>query len=297
VIVAPAGWRSHLVDDGRLLLYPVDGTPAVAEYREQVRPLADAAAVVDGLVARDPRFEATAIGEAEPLVTHEGEYAALVTVAGRIEGRLAQRDVGVLLADDYYACTDCITIDPARFADMTEVVRALVVDDTHALGLRRRRFRYRAPAGWHGDNDAAGATTWLPRTFPVDPAAITVWPALPHGGCPAGALESLVTQAGSSPWFRVEQVSSPRPLAAGHLDGSVWDLVGAGAGSRPARRTIALLQDDRYVYPARLDQTGERGADAHRDEFLAMVATTEMIPAARPRCVADAAAALVCWVD
>ena len=280
MIAPPSGWAVTRRPDC-LLLLPPDGSLGTIEYRETVRPVLDISALVDNELARDPGFVADAVGASVPLVTHEGEYAALVTASGHVGGRSAQRDLGFVLTDTYYACTNGVTLVSGRFADLTRTVRTLVVTDTHMLGARRRRFRYLPPPGWQPSRCGL-ETDWYPREPSRAAAVISVWPAWPisGGSTGVGLIESLVENP--SPQFDVHDMWGPYPVTArSGLHGSGWDIVGSSPGRQMQRRTIVVLEDDRYVYPARLEVVLKGSSDDARGAFFALIASAEPIPRGR----------------
>jgi len=284
MIAPPPGWAVTRRADC-LILLPPDGSFGSIEYREIVRPVLDVTALVDNELARDPGFVADAVGAPVSLVTHEGEFAALVTASGHVGGRSAQRDLGFLLTDDYYACTNGLALVSDRFAELTRTVRALVETDSHMLGARRRRFRYLPPPGWQRSPFGL-ATHWYSPEPSRAGAVITVWPASPIAGGATGMVESLVEQAGSSPQFAVQDRWGPYPVTArSGLHGSGWDIVGSPPGGQVRRRTIVVLEDDRYVYPARLEVILKGPSYEACGAFFALIASAQPIPRGRDEAV------------
>jgi hypothetical protein len=280
MIAPPSGWAVSRRAD-RLLLVPAEGALATIEYREVVRPVLDISALVDNELARDTRFVADGVGPFVPLVTHEGEYAALVTASGHVGGRSAQRDLGFVLTDDYYACANGLSLVSGRFADLTRTVRALVMTDSHGLGTRRRRFRYLPPPGWQ-PSPRGLETDWYPRGNSRAAAVISVWPAWPISDGSVSMVDRVVEQAGSSPEFAVLDMWGPYPVTArSGLRGSGWDIVGSPPERQLQRRTIVVLEDDRYVYSARLEVVLKGSSDDARGALFTLIASAEPIPRGR----------------
>jgi hypothetical protein len=275
MIAIPPGWRTLRGEHG-LILTPIGGAGTVVEYVEVVRPLAEIAAVVDAVLARDPRFQVDAIAAPERLVTNEGELGALAIVDGHVDDRPARRAIGVTFADDHFALTSGLALEPDQRAALAGTVRALVIGDCHMLGVRRRPFRYEAPVGWRAHPRGFHETAWR---VPGAAAAITVWPAWPLGNGSPDDVAALVEGAASSPEFTIAQRVGPRPAwGRSGLEGRAWDFVGTAPGGRAELRAIAVLHDHRYVYPSRLEVVLDGPTPGHREAFLALVASIEPIP-------------------
>src|SRR6185295_441941 len=75
------------------------------------------------------------------------------------------------------------------------VVRELTLGDVHLLGVRRRRFVYTPPEGWHGLAQLFEAT-WYPTDYPLRDLSLTVTPAVPAiGGLARGLLAAIAGDA------------------------------------------------------------------------------------------------------
>ena len=277
MITAPAGWRTRRRAPFVVLQSP-DANMVVA-YREVVRPLGAIDALIARELALDPTFHADVIGGVDSLVTDEGEYAAFVTVAGHSGNTLAQHDLGFVLADDYYACAHGVTDSPAHVDELARVVRALVIGDAHMLGVRRRRFLYAAPRGWTSKS-AAFETTWLgPR---ASQAAMVIGAALPIGPSDNDIVERIANETQSSPDFAIAERATPYLLSTPNgLCGTVFELVGAPSDGRHLRRTIALLEDDRYLYPSRLEVVLDGATEEPTAAFFELLKTVQPIPGPR----------------
>lgn len=219
-------------------------------YEERIAPLVSLATILDDVLA-DTGFQVTRIGAWERFTTREGEHAALLALHGTLDGRPAQRDLGVVLLDDSYASISgyCLAVD--AFARFTATVRELTVGDTHFLGVRRRRFMYTAPAGWQARSQGLNAE-WFPLEYPRIAESLTVWAALPRAQVSVGDL--LASMRAEEPNMRV--LAEPRAITTAHgLAG--YELV-------VEQRHIAILHDDRYLYPLRLE-SAEPASELWRD--------------------------------
>ena len=228
-----------------LIFAPPSGDAGgVIRYDERLRPIAS---VIDLIKASPPPpgFEPKYADPIQEVVTHEGEYAALAFVEGRMNGAPANLALGFVLLDDYYARVYGVATDAAVLAQIRPIVTELVVHDTHVLGWRRRRrVRYAPPDGWIPQQGLFEAR-WSPAAK-ADPRTILVGPALPKQ---LGLADAILAEAlgGANP---VDVVRAPYvPLATAHgLDGKRWLLRANGIDS-----DIVILEDESFVYCARLD--------------------------------------------
>jgi hypothetical protein len=273
------GWSKVWSGDA-LTLYPpaAEGGAQVGaiRYRERVRPLVRTSVIVEKLLARFPQFKVSEASRPEMLVTAEGEYAAHVLVTGTIDGKPAQRDVGLVFGDDFYAMISSLCLAPDRFEEFTRSVKLLVKMDAHALGTRRRRYLYTPPADWHGLT--RGFTTeWSPLDFPKNLSLLHVFPANPLAEEPVRVLEQMLAEdvAGG---FELEGQRGPEPIASVHgLTGSAWNVVGRFGDKPRSFRDLVVFRDARYLYALRLETMQEERA-AERALFLDTVRSVQPIP-------------------
>jgi hypothetical protein len=276
VITCPPGWRAIRNREG-LHLVPTTA-PAFAEIRYRLRHPIEPIEVLMARKLTPPGFVVDAITPPDPLVTDEGEYAALIVVTGRLDGKRVQRDIGMVYGDDYYALLLGVAFDEARFAELTALVRTLIIGDQQMLGAqRRRRFRHVAPAGWH-EQRWDFESTWTPAGR--SDVSITTLPALPSQGASRRAVQQLVEQSLHAEMI-VTGASGPEPASSRHgLAGQRWRLEGL-LDDVPCVRDVVILQDDRFIYGARLERrdTSETLGRAELDD---VVASIEPIPRPRP---------------
>jgi hypothetical protein len=229
------------------------------------------------LVARavDPDFEPLRTSPPERRVTDEGEYAALVVQEGRSPRGAAVRLLGYVLGDDWYAsliATVFATEQATRFRD---VVETLLASDAHALGLRRRRFLYRAPAGWQGRNLDTFHAAWFPPDHPRDRSRLTVCPARPLPGSAGLAGLEALTGEPTRDFVADVQIGPRRGRQAGAVM-SRYQVTGACAG-QPMVRDVTLLQDERHVYPLIVDSPPEL-ATRNQALLAEVAASVELLP-------------------
>jgi hypothetical protein len=246
---------------------PNGGAGGVIRYDERLRPIAS---VIDLIKAAPPPpgFEPLHAEPIQELVTHEGEFGALVFIEGRLNGARANLALGFVLLDDYYARIYGIATDAELLVRLRAIVSELVVHDTHVLGrLRRRRVRYAPPAGWMPQQSLFEAR-WRPAAAD-DLRSILVGPALPKQ---MGLADAILAEAlaGANP---IDVVRAPYvPLETAHgLQGKRWLLRANGIDN-----DIVILEDDSFVYCARLDtKTGE---PPKLDVLAPLVDSIERIP-------------------
>lgn len=248
MITRVPGW-SWDVRGGVVTLAPLDGGPALGSirYRERIAPLRTVAEILDH--KDDGTAGPVELGAVEPLTTLEGEYGAAIDV----RSARGQYTLGVVYGDDWYAEIVGLTAVPEQFARFARQVRDLVRNDRLALGpVRRRRFEYRAPRGWHGHTRLPQFVTWFPPDHPANPTSITVYPALPAS--PDMELGFHALYVGPPAPAEVVRERTPRAeLLAGGLAGLVWELDVIDEARRPLVRRVVILRDDRFVYPLYLD--------------------------------------------
>lgn len=267
MIATPSGWsRRHAGAD--LVFFPPEG-PARGgiRYCERLTPLAPIRTLVEEHL-RGSSFSVTHMSRVERLTTHEGEHAALVTVAGRVEGRPAQRDIGFVLLDGAYARTGAVSFRPDDFAAFTALVRTLVRGDAHFAGERRRWFEHDCPEGWQARARGFHAE-WYPIDFPREFAIIHVWPALPATRVGVGLTADGWREMGRDPAVAI---------ASDHgLSGALQSSIGEADGGRRTRRVLAVLEDTRYVYPLRLETT-VLDDGAHMESFRRLIRSVRPVP-------------------
>jgi hypothetical protein len=282
MIPIPDGWTVHHGARELLLVHPAGLDVAAIRYRDRLRPLAP----VGELVARAviSPFETSRVRPTRRVITHEGEYAALVTIEGTAGDAPAQYDLGFVFHDDHYTQIAALTADASRFEDMTRIVHDLLHDEVFLFGVRPRRALYAPPDGWMGI--ARGMLTeWYAPDFPRDRALITVWPAMPRQQLPDDWWHDA-----SRPRHGVTRATPPPaealPIDSAHgLAGEALRVCGGDDTSR-IERELAVLQDDRYAYLCRLETIApahsNAAATAHRSTFAALIRSIEPIPHPRP---------------
>lgn len=261
---------------------------AIIRYRDRVRPLQTVAAILRDRAA-DTRFRVTSIGRIERHLTDEGEYAAVVDVAGVLEAppgggrpRSVARSLGFIFGDDWYSEVTGIALQPDLIGPVSQWVRTLVAQSKLMLGTRVRRWVYTPPAGWSGYSRLPLFTTWFPPDHPRDPTSITVYPALPApAGVDAPASFEMLTIGPPSAGELLGEIRDTAPFQIDTAAGSMYELSIRDERQRMMLRTMVVMRDDRYVYASYLDRDAAtaRPTDAGMAQYRALLASFEALPA------------------
>jgi len=294
VIPSLVGWSMELLPRGLAMTHPDGAATGTILYRERAQPLRRLGVLLHEVLATLPRFEVDHIGAPERVMTYDGEYGALVTVRGTQAGRPAQRDFGFVFGDDFFSSVGGLCLVDDLRPSFTDIVRELVRQDVHALGLRRRRFEYQPPPGWQ-PVPRGMATEWLPPDYPRNLTWLMAYAANPKNLVPGVSLAASVVyleQLG----HRIEDRSPPEDVAVGSLTGQRQVIRTAPRdGKPPLVREVVLLEDQRYVYAFELSSYSPPHHDAARAALDGVLATVRPLPAPSP--IEAAASTLAHWVD
>ncbi len=262
------------------LVHPEGRAIGLVHYRERMRPLARLGVLVREYLALNREFTTTAPYAAERLVTREGEHAALVTLRGTEDGAPAQRDLGFVFGDDFFASLTGQSTIEARFDELTATVRDLVTSDSHGLGVRRRRFEYTPPVDWEPIVEGF-VTDWYPPGFPNDPVILTVRPANPRTLEPLEMIAAMMQELGRSS-YHVEIESGPTPVApSADLHGAIVTLRLARAGDRELIKQVAVVRDARFAYSLEVTARSVDQLEAHPRMLEHVVESIRPVPQAR----------------
>lgn len=266
------GWSWELREHG-IFLSPADRTLGSIFYAERVRPLRAIDVIVrelDGLVPTKIPVEVQTL---EPILTDEGEYAVLATLgadAGCVQ------TVGVVFGDDFYSLCVGLPLVPAANELFANKVRECVTGDAHMLGVRRRRFAYARPPGWHGLLAGAFHAVWYPLDYPNNRSSLSVYPAVPMSAESSPAAEMFAAIVKSIDG-RVEASSEPVAVTGYQLAGTWSSAVVQHVDGTLRHHDLVVLQDDRFVYPVLLQTVAETHT-AHLELLRALLRTIDPIP-------------------
>jgi hypothetical protein len=233
-----SGWTWAYRDDA----YVMQSQRGTLLYRERCRPLRSLRSILDEV--------SSALGAPERLQTLEGELAA---VASDPSGELS---AGIVIGDDFYSLL-------VGRGPLASIVRQLVEQDVHSLGVRRRRFWFEPPA-WPGVAMLFHAV-YLAPGFPRRHGMLSVMPALPR---PVGEVNAewmfAIHDLPMMKFSRDTALGTATISSAAGVNGRIQELRGSAAMAKTIR-FLAVLEDATYLYPLTLDTT-----DEHRDEDLAV---------------------------
>jgi hypothetical protein len=287
------GWGQIPGVDSHRLVHPDGAKVGMILYRERTRPLLRLSALVDRW-SHHPSFTSHKNGLPDVVATAEGEYAVTLTISGVVDGKPAQQDLGFVFGDDFYALIQGICFVEAEFARMASVVRHLVVNDQHVLGVRRRRFLYTPPRRWQGL--ARGfQTDWYPPNYPSNPSSLSVFPATPTELSAADLVESRL-RVDMSRGFKVDAVTGPTDLASSFgLAGVGYGVTGVTANQRAFLRRFVVFRDARHAYPLLLETAAPESARPALERiFEEVCASVQPLP--QPAAGDKSSTALAHWL-
>lgn len=242
-----AGWSWQLSREG-IFLAPPDRR-GVMFYAERVRPLRRIEGVLAHVAELFPTREPLRATRLERTITDEGEYALIATLASDAG---PARTVGVVWCDDFYAV--CVGMPSAaeHAALFEQQVRASIASDAHVLGVRRRRYLYAKPRGWHGLLEGPFHAAWYPLDFPANRSCLMMLPAIPTTDdieLETWLLDTMMTSSGGHVLARgsADAITTPSGLSGSWVGMSVKHSDGA-----ELQHDLVALQDDRYLYAALL---------------------------------------------
>jgi len=268
------GWTWDVVE-GSLYLVPPDGLAAGGlQYTERVRPMLELEARARTMPTPDD-YVVTAIGAPLELTTAEGERASMLVVHGTQAGAEVVRVIGAVDGDDYQSVLVGVARSAGWIEAMPALVRDLLVRDRHFLGVRRRRVRHAAPAGWR----TYQAPPYHVHHVATDGATIEVHPATPTPDDPAFADDAI---AGWLHDHEIADVTIDEPIAVTTRHGMAGEALAIRGrrGTRACHVRVILLCDDRYVVP--IFAAGDEPLTPHDAAIAALVDSIAPIPG-RPR--------------
>jgi hypothetical protein len=279
MIPIPTDWKLSFSAHALVFVHPDGKQVATLHYRERVQPLRRVGAILDEILARTPGFAVSRVDPPERLCTLEGEHAVLVTVAGVQDGVAAQRDVGIVFGDDFFAALVGLCLVPDHRDELTRLVRVLTRHDQQLLGVRRRRFEYTPPPGWQA-LARERLVEWYPPEFPRDPSGTKIHPAYPRAAAADGATPALLSSAHRDRGLVVEEQPAPTPVSTR-----------AGLGGQAhvfhiapdVTKEIVVLDDARYRYILELSTRAPERWAAHHATLGEVVASVVPIPTSQRR--------------
>lgn len=278
------GWSRKWMADGFMLFPPEGRSVGGLRVQDRVRPLRTVRWLVDQAVKEGAVFITDIqVGKLKRFVTLEGEYACLITMAGKrkADGLPVERTMGFVFGEDFFSRVDGIMQLQAQFEPFRGRIEAITRNLTLGLGaVRRRRYLYTPPAGWQG----LGRTfrsDWIPQDYPRDNAMIQVFHAKPFTDAPKPqvAFERMLRED-LGHGLIVEPYEPAQTIEdhPGELWGEITRLAGHYPGGPRLHFDLAVLADARFLYVLRLE-TGEAKLEEHRAAFRSVVSSVRPLPA------------------
>lgn len=260
-------------------------------YRERQGPLRSLSTLVEETLAADPGFTFTSAAPAERLVTAEGEYGAVVDVLGTLgdagdedgDAPQVQRSVGAVFGEDFSTWLDVVCVKPELFDEAQSLARQLLTGEKLCLGIRRRRFFFTPPSGWHSQADGL-IVRFYPPAYPKESAVVTVWPAQPLASAGLGWHEQVLRGVlhPTEPDADAELGDGPHRLTSSHGLAGLWSRVRVTApGGQRRRRTVATFQDRLYGYALTCESPESVAAERQHQVLLAVANSVQPIPGAQ----------------
>lgn len=267
-------------------------------YLERQGPLRSLSTLMEETLAADPGFTFGSAATAERLVTGEGEYAAVIDIQGTLGGapaaengdegeeehsRPVQRSVGAVFGEDFSTWLDVVCVKPELFDEARALARQLLASEQLCLGVRRRRFFFTPPSGWHPMANGLIAR-FYPPGYPRESAVVTVWPAQPLESAGIGWHEQVLrgTLHPNEPDADAELGDGPHRLTSAHGLAGLWSRVRVQTtGGQRRRRTVATFQDRLYGYALTCESPESITAERQHQVLLAVANSVQPIPGAQ----------------
>jgi hypothetical protein len=278
------GWSRKWMADGFMLFPPEGRSVGGLRVQDRIRPLRTVRHLVDHAVKEGAVFiNDIQVGKLRKLVTLEGEYACIITMAGRRkgDGLPVERTLGLVFAEDFFSRVDGIMQLQEQFESFRGRIEAITRNLSLGLGaVRRRRFLYTPPAGWQG-LARTFRSDWIPHDYPRDNAMIQVFHAKPFTDAPKPqvAFERMLRED-LGHGLQVEPYEPAQPIEKhpGELWGEITRVTGHYPGGPRMHFDLAVLADERFLYVLRLESDDAKLTE-HRAVFRALVDSVRPLPA------------------
>jgi hypothetical protein len=267
-------WQSKPVFDGVLYVPPEGAQLGAIRVEERIRPLESLAALVSSAVERLVSVVDDRVISVDPLVTFEGEHAAMVHIAGRRKrGRKpVEFQIGFVFGDDALDRISAYCADDTQFKPFRISMRSFILEHRLRLAaLRARRFAYAPPVGWNGRARNLRAQ-WFPEAYPLHASRICVTPAMPCERA-FSELEVELLEVLAARGFELTDRGRTQRFSTDHgLNGVVSHFIGTST-----HVVAATMLDDRYGYHLRLETEAAR-LEVDRAAFMRVVKSVRPIP-------------------
>jgi hypothetical protein len=263
-------------------------------HREQLRPIRPLREVVKEILLSDGEFVPTQSSPVFPFTTEEGEHGCGVVTDGQRAQQPERRIFCAVFAEDFFVLLDATLRLPERFDEYGQKVAELAASTLLGLGERPRRYVLQAPLGWRSVANGLVARLY-PPDYPTTKACLTVSPAEPitepvspselarRLGDADGAHELQPEPATSESAKSLEVDWDPHP----YLSFSILQRRLRTDGWERVARLAAYLQDDRALYPLRLDVVLPAATSELEGIFLGVVQSVVPLPRATSSALAS----------
>ena len=279
MIPVPPGWSERRSGNATLLV-PLEPNVHSIRIDERITPLRAFRTIITEVLQRSPAFGQTSSRAINRFMTDEGEFAAAMTVGGVERTRSVWHVIAAVFGDDVFTVYDGRTTGPS-FDELERTVFELAKRHRQYFGVRRRRFYFRPPPGWHVVGGLHLDVAMFPGDYPVHTSVMQVSPAMPlvaiGAATPIDDLDRQDDAAGLALEPSVSLAGTPLQTRGG-LAGYEWRRVRYGFSGFKIARHIVELRDQVYAYRFRLDCGDHDQVDRHRDLFFQMIATASPLP-------------------
>lgn len=279
MFLCPDGWHEWRAGDGLRYTPRQERVHCVMTYRERVTPIRAFPKLLHEALAEDAEFEIGEKSKITRLYTDEGEYAALIVVRGMFRGRPIAHIVSAVFADDFSTLLDA-RVEADYIDQYSQLVLELTKADRLELKVRRRRYGFIPPAGWHPIAGLGLELVLMPPNYPSLHASITMYPAQPLAAAPdPHELQSLHDErVGLGPAKEVRNLAMVGPVER-ELRGEEWRTTRELPNKQGKLvRYQVVLRDERYLYVAKLEAFECDELEALHRAFSETVGTIEPIP-------------------
>ncbi|HNN91183.1 MAG TPA: hypothetical protein PKI03_02900 [Pseudomonadota bacterium] len=254
----------------------------VMTYRERISPIRSFPKLLHEALADDPEFVPGERNQITRFVTNEGEYAAMIIVHGTYRERALAHIVSSVFADDFCTLIDA-RVEAPYVDEYAQLVMTLAKADQLQLNVRRRRFGFMPPKGWHVVAGQGLDVALLPPEYPRVHGAITVYPAEPaQTAQDPHTLQNLHDErvglgsvSESQQWA---MTGSPERRLRGEQWRTVRKLPQAGGPSAQMVRYLVVLRDEHYFYTLKLETLDGPHVEPLHQAFVEVIGTIEPIP-------------------
>lgn len=274
-------WMRRLTADG-VVFYPPEGRRAAyLRIREHVRPLRRLRDLRAGHLAGFTGAADVQMSDAQALVNHEGEHAAMYTIKASVPPDRIEFSVGVIYGDDSYSIIEAFCVAPELADTCRRTTDYLTRNLPIGLGVgRRRRFAYQPPEGWQ-PLAKSQSVSWYPPDFPKHRAVIRVFDGVPAIVTKPTVLHRQLFDDPQNDLASITDASGFECLTDSRLTGAYEVVRGNWRDGAPSAIVRVTLHDKNYAYNARLE-VSEPYIEAARTIFDGVVRSILPIPSPAP---------------